>query len=33
VAVDGEMRAPERPGHGILWDAEALERFAAEAIR
>ncbi|HZV74213.1 MAG TPA: mandelate racemase/muconate lactonizing enzyme family protein [Conexibacter sp.] len=27
VAEDGLMRAPERPGHGIAWDPDALERF------
>jgi L-alanine-DL-glutamate epimerase-like enolase superfamily enzyme len=23
----GVVRPPERPGHGILWSAEALERY------
>jgi L-alanine-DL-glutamate epimerase-like enolase superfamily enzyme len=25
-AEDGRMRAPDRPGHGMLWDPEALDR-------
>lgn len=28
VAVDGAMSPPDRPGHGILWDADAIERYA-----
>lgn len=27
-AVDGVMTPPDRPGHGILWDLDALTRFA-----
>lgn len=27
-AADGFMRPPERPGHGIRWDAEALVHFS-----
>lgn len=27
--VDGVLRPPERPGHGMVWDAEAMQRFAA----
>jgi L-alanine-DL-glutamate epimerase-like enolase superfamily enzyme len=27
AVTDGQMRAPDRPGHGILWDADAIERY------
>jgi L-alanine-DL-glutamate epimerase-like enolase superfamily enzyme len=27
VAEGGTMAAPDRPGHGIIWDAAAVERF------
>ncbi len=27
VAVDGHMAPPDRPGHGIRWDAAAVDRF------
>ena len=27
VVSGGVVRPPERPGHGILWSAEALERY------
>lgn len=30
VAVDGAMRAPDRPGHGIRWDEAAVARYAVE---
>jgi L-alanine-DL-glutamate epimerase-like enolase superfamily enzyme len=26
-ASGGVLRPPDRPGHGILWSAEALERY------
>jgi len=26
-ASGGVMRPPDQPGHGILWSAEALERY------
>lgn len=31
VPSDGLMRATDRPGHGIAWDAAALERFEVAA--
>jgi L-alanine-DL-glutamate epimerase-like enolase superfamily enzyme len=27
LPADGRMRAPDRPGHGILWDEDALARY------
>lgn len=27
VAVDGVMRAPDRPGHGLLWDQDAVRHY------
>ena len=25
--VDGQVAVPERPGHGMVWDEEAVRRF------